>query len=238
MEKTKNAIEVCSGGVDSSVTAYYVKKKLNYKRVIVLFFNYSQKSLEQERVASKRIAKELGIEFKEIRLEELGKISDSLINKSGKIKKIKKKDLKNTEKESKKFYVPCRNSVFLIYALSLAESLFIKSKKRERYDIFVGFKNEGKESYPDTTNRFVREMNKLSRISSEGKFEIKAPLIKMDKEDIILLGKRVGIDLSKTFSCYAPIKGKQCGFCLACQLRKAGFYWAGLKDESEYFKKS
>ena len=221
----RNAIVLCSGGLDSVVTSYYVKNKLNYNNMKILFFDYGQKSLNAERKCSKLTARNLKAEFIEIKLNFLSKISTSLINKEGKVKKIKIKDLKNSKEESKKFYVPCRNSIFLIYALSLAESLYVKGK--EIYDIFVGFKNEGKESYPDTTEYFVKEINKLSNFCQK-RFKIKAPLIKKDKEDIILLGKGLDVDFKQTHSCY--ISNKPCGYCLACKLRQAGFYWAGQES--------
>src|SRR4030042_3624528 len=108
----KNAIVLCSGGLDSSVTAYFVKKKLNYKKMIVLFFDYSQRPLKQERKASKNVAKKFGAGVIKISLPELAEISTSLINKSKKARKIKRKELKDTKGESNKYYVPCRNIVF------------------------------------------------------------------------------------------------------------------------------
>lgn len=229
----KNAIILCSGGIDSVTTAFYVKYKLGYDKLKILFFDYGQKSINSEKKASKKCSKKLKGEFIEIKLEWLGKISNSLINKNGKIKELKRNELKDTKEESEKYYVPCRNSVFLIYALSLAESYFIKDN--EKYDIFVGFKCEGKESYPDTTKEYVEIMNRLSETSCNGKFKIIAPLIEKDKEDIIVLGKELGIYFKDTFSCYVG-KDKHCGVCLACILRKEGFYWANVKDESEYEK--
>jgi len=225
----KNSIILCSGGIDSVTTAYYAKKRVGYKEMIILFFNYAQKSLKQERECSKDCAKILDAEFMEIELGWLGNISQSLINKKGKIKKLERKQLKNTRQESDKYYVPCRNTVFLVYALALAESLYIKNK--EKYDILVGFKNEGKESFPDTTPEFVRKMNELAEISTKG-FRIIAPLIEKDKEDIIILGKEIGVDFNKTHSCY--VKNKHCGKCLACMLRKEGFYWANVQDTTKY----
>lgn len=226
----KNAIILCSGGLDSITTAYYVKKSQKYNKIIILFFDYGQKTKNRERGCAKKCAKNMGADFIEIKLGWLGKISSSLINKPGKVKRITKKGLRDTKKESEKFYVPCRNAVFLVHALALAESLNFKEKKD--YDIFVGFKCEGKESYPDTTIRFVNEMNKLGRISCRG-IKIKAPLIKKDKEDIIRLGKRLGMNFKETYSCYIG-KEKHCGYCLACKLRQAGFYWANVKDPTNY----
>jgi 7-cyano-7-deazaguanine synthase len=150
----------------------------------------------------------------------------------GNVKRLKRKDLKNTEKEAEKFYVPFRNGIFLSYALALAESIYIKERKN--YDLFVGFKCEGKEHYPDTTPEFVKKINELSKISCTRPFKILAPLIKMDKEDIILLGERLGVALEDTWSCYVSAGKKQCGRCLACMLRKEGFYWANVKDKTKY----
>lgn len=225
----KNAIILCSGGLDSVVTCHLARSK-GYKDIIILFFNYNQKSLEAERKASKECARSLGAQFKEINLEWLGGISGALINKKGKVKKLGRKDLRDTREESKNWYVPCRNTIFLVYSLALAESIFIKDKKK--FDIFVGFKNEGKEAFPDTTPEFLKKMNELSKISTKG-FKILAPLIEMDKEDIILAGKRLDVDFKKTFSCYVG-KKKHCGACLSCMLRKEGFYWSNIKDPTDY----
>lgn len=229
----KKAIVLCSGGLDSVVTANYVKSK-GFNGIIILFFNYGQRSLARERTCSRACAKKLGAEFIEIKLGWLGKISTSAINKENSIKEFSVKNLKNTKKESEKYYVPCRNTVFLVHALALAESLAIREKNK--YEIFVGFKNEGKESYPDTTPEFVYQMNKLSKIASKG-IKIRAPLIKKDKEDIICLGKSLGVDFKKTFSCYLSNKD-HCGKCLACALRKYGFYWANIEDPTKYIGQS
>lgn len=232
----KNAIIICSGGLDSVVSAYYAKKRLKHKKLIILFFDYGQRTLKQERRASKKTARKLGAEFIEIKLKELEKISTSLINSNKQAKKILRKDLKNSKKEADKYYVPCRNTIFIIYALSLAESLKIKNKKD--YDIILGFKCEGKESFPDTTIKFVKQMNKLREISTNLKGKIIAPLIKKDKEDIIILGKSLGVNLKDTYSCYIGKGKKHCGICLACRLRQEGFYWADIKDPTEYKEKA
>ncbi|MBI2632595.1 7-cyano-7-deazaguanine synthase [Candidatus Pacearchaeota archaeon] len=227
----KSAIVLCSGGIDSITTAYYVKKHLKYKDIVILFFNYGQKSLFDERKASKSCSNNLGAKFKEISLPELKLLSASLINIGGKGKKLGRSDLKDTKKESKKWYVPCRNLIFLSYALGKAESLLLKEKKKS--DIFIGFKCEGNDSFPDATKEFINRLNELSNISTEGKFKIFAPLINKDKEDIIIIGKKLGVNFKNTYSCYVERK-IHCGQCLACMLRKEGFYWSGFKDPTVY----
>jgi len=230
----KNAIILCSGGLDSVVTTNYVKKKLEYDNLIVLFFNYGQRTLKQERKASQKCARGVGGLFREIKLPELAKISTSMINKKVKAKKISLSELKDTKAESLNWYVPCRNTIFLTYALAIAEARFVKSKGKQIWDIFTGFKNEGQEAYPDTTPEFVGEMNKLSKISSNTKTKILAPMIKKDKEEIIKLGRELGVKFQDTYTCYVGAGKKHCGYCLSCRLRQEGFYWAGIKDFTRY----
>ena len=226
----KQAIILCSGGLDSVVCANYVKKKMNYGKMSVLFFDYGQKSLLLERKCAMKCAKKIGAEFKEFELNELANLSFSLVNSREQAKKLKREDLKDTKKESEKWYVPFRNTIFLVYALAFAEAEYLKRKIKS--DIFVGFKCEGNESYPDTTQEYVNEMNKLARLHGNN-LKIFAPLIKMDKEDIIQLGMKLGVDFKDTISCYAA-KREHCGTCLACMLRKEGFYWSGIKDPTKY----
>lgn len=228
----KKAIMLCSGGLDSVVTAHYIKKNYDCQNTIILFFNYNQKSLMQERKYAKRCAFNLKAKFIEISLPELSKLSTSLINVKGKSNKIKKIDLKDTKKESKKWYVPSRNLLFISYALALAESDYIKTGSSS--DIFLGFKCEGSDSYPDTTSDFIKRANNLAKISCSSHAKIIAPLIKKDKEDIIHLGKKLNVNFKNTFSCYAPRKARHCGICLACALRKSAFYWANIKDPTLY----
>lgn len=228
----KNAIALCSGGLDSVVTSHYIKNKLGYNNLILLFFDYGQRTRKQEKKAAKYCAEKLRAKFREIKIRELSKISAALINNNKKANKIERNQLKDTKKEAENWYVPCRNSIFLIYALAIAESKFVK--KKEVWDIFTGFKNEGQEAYPDTTPEFIKEINKLSQISAMTPSKIIAPLIKKDKEDIIRLGEKIGVEFDKTYTCYVGAWRKHCGYCLSCRLRQEGFYWAGIKDPTKY----
>jgi len=215
MAKSEIAIVLCSGGLDSVVTAHYVKKRLDYRKIIVLFFDYGQKNLLKEEEFSRETSKIIGGEFFKIKLPGLKDLSDSLINSQGDAEKIE--NLKNTKKESDKFYVPCRNTIFLSYALALAESLYIREGKVS--DIFVGFKSEGKEPFPDATPDFLKKLNSLSEVSCAMPFKVIAPFIEKDKEDLIRAGEGMGLDFEKTFSCYVG-KENHCGTCLACRLRQ------------------
>lgn len=229
----KNAIILCSGGLDSVVCAHKVSKSEEYKNIRILFFDYGQRSLEKERELSKRCAEDLKSEFIEIKLPRVKGISGALTKSSGETKVVSREDLKKSGDLSMEWYFPFRNSVFLSQAIALAEACFIN--EGELNDLFVGFKCEGNDGFPDTSDEYVEHMNILIKKFSSGDFVINAPLIKMDKEDIVKLGQELNADLFKTYSCYVG-GSKHCGVCLACRLRQEGFYWAGVKDKTDYEK--
>jgi len=229
----KNAIILCSGGLDSVVCAHQVKRSGEYAKIRILFFDYGQRSLGKERDLSKKCAEDLESEFIEIELPRVKGISGALTKSGGREKEVSREDLKKSGDLSVAWYFPFRNSVFLSQAIALAEASFIN--EGELNDLFVGFKCEGNDGFPDTSEEYVEHMNMLIKKFSSGDFSLKAPLIKMDKEDIVKLGHELNIDLSKTYSCYIG-RSKHCGVCLACRLRQEGFYWANIKDKTDYEK--
>ena len=70
----------------------------------------------------------------------------------------------------------------------------------------------------------------------EGKgVQILTPLISLTKVEIIQLGESLGVDYSKTVSCYqADENGLACGVCDSCRLRLNGFNLADTKDPISY----
>ncbi|MEK6974161.1 MAG: 7-cyano-7-deazaguanine synthase [Nanoarchaeota archaeon] len=241
MKDIKNAIILVSGGLDSVVTAYNVKNNLGYETLKFLYMDYAQRAIKEEEYCSRKIAKLLKADFIKIKIPWLGKISTAFINKNDKIPKTTEKDLEDGRKEIINWWVPTRNSIFIINALAHSEYYFIKDKKR--YDIFMGLINEGQVFMKDTTEKFIKKVNELSEEATyHGGYKIITPLIKMDKTEVIKLGKKLNVPFRYTYSCYIKNGFKKgiplhCGECLNCMLRKKGFYWAGIKDPSLYTKK-
>lgn len=224
----KTSIILCSGGLDSVTLAHYVKKKLQFKDNTLLFFDYGQMAIHNEEKCAIFCANVLKARFIKIRISDLGKLISSGLTRPVFVRKLLRKDLANTRKESLQWYLPFRNGIFLSYALALGENMLLKNKVKPT--IFVGFKSEGVEHYPDTSPSFIHAMNALSSVASKS-IRISAPFITKDKEDIITIGSKLNVDFSKTISCYQPNK-KACGKCLSCMLRKEAFYWANLSDPS------
>ncbi len=135
-------------------------------------------------------------------------------------------------------YVPARNTIFLSFALGWAETL-------EAFDIFVGVNALDYSGYPDCRPEYIAAFEAMANLATkagvEGKgcFTVHTPLINLTKAEIIKKGVSLGVDFSRTHSCYDPtLAGLACGLCDSCRLRLKGFAEAGLQDPLRYVVKS
>jgi len=130
-------------------------------------------------------------------------------------------------------YVPARNTIFLSIALGWAEVLNAR-------DIFIGVNALDYSGYPDCRPEFIQAFQNLANLGTraglEGHgFRVHAPLINLNKAEIIATGVRLGVDYALTLSCYEPdTAGRACGTCDSCRLRAQGFAAAGIPDPTPY----
>lgn len=130
-------------------------------------------------------------------------------------------------------YVPARNTIMLSLALARAETLAAD-------DIFFGANAVDYSGYPDCRPEYVSAFeamaNRATKAAVEGaKLTVHAPIIDQSKAQIIARGHALGVDYSRTVSCYqADAQGRACGLCDSCRLRRAGFNAAGLPDPTRY----
>ena len=130
-------------------------------------------------------------------------------------------------------YVPARNTIMLSIALGWAEVLGAD-------DLFCGVNAVDYSGYPDCRPEFVAAFEALANLATKAGVEghrlrVHAPLMRMGKADIAREGARLGVDFSRTVSCYqADAEGRACGRCDACRLRSDGFAVAGLPDPTRY----
>ncbi len=131
-------------------------------------------------------------------------------------------------------YVPARNTVFLSLALAWAETL-------GAFDIFIGVNCVDYSGYPDCRPEFLRAFEELANLATRagveatGRFRIHAPLLKLDKPQIIQRGLELGVDYSLTHSCYDPTQeGRSCGRCDSCRIRRSAFDRLGIADPIAY----
>lgn len=130
-------------------------------------------------------------------------------------------------------YVPARNTIMLALALGWAETLGAR-------DLFVGVNAVDYSGYPDCRPAFIAAFEHTANLATKAGVEgrhlhIHAPLIDLSKAEIIRRGAMLGIDYGLTVSCYqADARGRACGLCDSCRLRRAGFETAGIADPTIY----
>ncbi|MDO5824573.1 7-cyano-7-deazaguanine synthase QueC [Methanobrevibacter sp.] len=222
----KKAISVLSGGLDCTVATSIFSK--NYE-IHAITFNYGQKAFKRELQASKEICKNMNWTHEVIDLSWLGQISNSSLNTCKDIPELTVEDLDDTEKSEESagnVWVPARNTVFTSIALSYAESMGADV-------IIVGWNGEEGETFPDNSKGYLEKFNELIEEGSPENIKIEAPLIDLNKEEIVELGVEYGAPMELSYSCYKG-KDKQCGVCESCMRRKRAFKNLGLKDKREY----
>lgn len=221
----KKAVVLFSGGLDST-TCLALAKSQSYD-CYALSFDYGQKHLI-ELHAAKCIAEMFGAKHIIIKIPNI-QFGNSALTDS----KITVPDF-NHNSEIPVTYVPARNTIFLSFALGLAESL-------KAYDIFIGVSAIDYSGYPDCRPEYIAAFQSLANLATkigvlENRIKIHTPLINLSKAKTISLGISLGIDYGKTISCYnAKDDGRACGKCDSCYLRRQGFLDAQVSDPTLYF---
>lgn len=221
---TRDAVVLVSGGLDSA-TVLAMAIADGY-RCHTLSFDYGQRH-RAELFAAERISQDLkAFSHKVVRLD-LGAIGGSaLTDKNIQVPECSTEGIPVT-------YVPARNTVFLSIALGWAEVLNASA-------IFIGVNAVDYSGYPDCRPEYIAAFQVLANLATragvEGKsLEIKTPLIDLSKSDIIRRGMALGVDYSKTVSCYqASSDGLACERCDSCRLRRKGFLDLGISDPTLY----
>ena len=201
----KTAIILLSGGLDSLVSIAKSSKKITAG----LFFDYGQRAFKEEKRAAKKIAKYYGFDLKIIKVDWLKDITDNGLTKSDKFFKIK--DFNDKEElllSMKSVWVPNRNALFINIAASFCEGKNIDS-------IIIGANKEEGETFKDNTKEFIKRANELLKYSTNSGVEVIAPLIDLNKNEIISEGVKYNVPLEFVYSCYKGEK-KHCGECESC----------------------
>ncbi len=245
MVKSKKAVVLLSGGLDSATTMAIARSE-GYE-LYALSFDYGQRHINEldraKKVAGSMNAKKhLVINADLTGIGGSALTSDIEVPKSAEERnplqistKSKTRGLRGGgEEEIPVTYVPARNTIFLSFALGWAEVL-------EAEAIFIGVNAVDYSGYPDCRPEFIKAFedmaNLATKISVEGKikFKVHVPLIELTKADIIRKGTELGVDYSLTWSCYDPVKKEEggyvpCGRCDSCVIRAKGFEDAGIED--------
>ena len=195
---------IYSGGLDSTTLLYEYKDSI----ALAVTFDYGSKHNAREIACAVENCKELGIEHLIIPLGFIGQYFKSdLLLSGGEIPEGSYAD-----ENMKSTVVPFRNGIMLAVAAGLAES-------RDLDAILLANHSGDHAIYPDCRPEFIDAFTAAVKAGTYNGVQVLSPYCNITKRDIALRGRALGIDYSKTYSCY---KGgeKHCGKCGTCTERK------------------
>ena len=218
----KKAIVLLSGGMDSSVTLALAMRE---HEVYPLHVNYRHKTEKRELQSFKKL-----VSFYRLKMPLIVDV-DYLRNIGGSSlfdESIELEHGKPKAGEIPASYVPFRNTHLLAIAVSYAEV-------KEASSIFIGVVEQDSSGYPDCRVEYIEAFNNLVRVGSKAgdKIKVYAPLIRMNKREIVEMGAKLKVPFQYTWSCYTG-NNVACGECQSCYLRLKAFAEAGVKDRIKY----
>ena len=219
------SISLLSSGLDSIAALAIAKEQGDI--VLALTFDYGQRSAKYEIEYSAIICERYGIEHRVIGLDWLGSITNtSLVRSEMDIPQLSMDDISSTspitEESAKNVWVPNRNGVMLNIAASFAESL-------DCGHVIAGFNGEESRTFPDNSEEFVYATDKCLSYSTRNDVRILAPLIELNKTDIVRQALDANAPLQWSWSCYQGGEGP-CGVCESCVRRARAFMEVGVED--------
>jgi 7-cyano-7-deazaguanine synthase len=219
---SKRAVTIYSGGADSTVILHHCMKQ--YDEVYALTFNYNQRhKAEIDRAIEYTKCKNITHKIVDLSFYSTLANSSALTNLSIDVPKMK--DVIGDPQNAA--YCPNRNMVMLSIAAAYAESV-------EANDIYYGAAAvDNLSGYFDCTEIFLETLNNALALNRRNIIKIHAPLITMSKKEIIHYGIELGVDFSKTLTCYNGTD-IACGECPSCSARIKGFFDSGYIDPVPY----
>lgn len=212
-------LAVVSGGMDS-VTMLHDLVAQGHE-VSVVSFNYGQRHIKELEVA-KRNADKLGLKHKVIDMAFMAQLLDNSALTGD-------TDVPEGHYEAdnmKLTVVPNRNMIMASIAVGLAVN-------NGQEAVALGVHSGDHAIYPDCRPEFIKELNDVTQIANYEPIIILAPYIDKDKTSIIKRGLEIGVDYSKTWTCYKGLN-KACGKCGSCQERLEAFRNNNKEDPVDY----
>lgn len=214
----KDSIIIVSGGLDSITLLYDKQETIE----LAISFDYGQNHAEKEIPFAAYHCNKLGISHIVIPLKFIQSyFKSSLIEGSDKIP-----DGHYAEDNMKSTVVPFRNGIMLSIAVGIAESHNLNR-------IYIANHGGDHTIYPDCRPEFISSMNQAATTGTFNNTHIEAAYTNMSKADIVRRGLSLGIDYSKTWSCYKNGE-HQCGKCGTCVERREAFKVVGVEDPTTY----
>lgn len=231
--KKRKAIVLNSGGADSSTVVGMSVADDTYDEVVTVSAYYGQKH-SKELDCAKKIADYYNLKHYELDLSNVLKYSNCplLANSTEAIpEKSYAEQIEENGEGKVETYVPFRNGLLLSAVASLAQSIY----PDDYVDILLGAHADDAagHAYADCSEEFTSTMDAAIVIGTYGKVHVVAPLVNLNKAEIIATGLELDVPYELTWSCYRGGE-KACGVCGTCIDRLNAFHTNGVEDPIEY----
>lgn len=189
-------VNLVSGGLDSTLIGILSKEEgISF---YPLFIDYGQRAAQIEWNTCKRVHEEFHLPIPtKIDLSGFGKLIVS--------------GLTSVERDVKEdAFTPGRNLLFLVVGAAYAFQIGATA-------VTIGLLSEQFSLFPDQTQNFIHESNKIIETALGRPIQIVTPLKDFTKYDVVQLAKQKGI--SGTYSCHLGTE-VPCGSCISCMETK------------------
>lgn len=212
-------VVIYSGGMDSFTVLH--KAVQAGHDVYALSFNYGQRHVKELQCAA-QVCQELGIKHKIVDISAI----NQLLAGSSLTDNIDIPEGHYAADNMKSTVVPNRNMILLSLAVGYAVSLGASQ-------VYYGAHSGDHFIYPDCRPEFVQKMHDVCQIANYEPVDIISPYLTQTKIEILADGLAMGLDYSKTWTCYNG-REKACGKCGSCQERLEAFTLNNVTDPLPY----
>ena len=214
----KDSLLILSGGMDSTTLLYEYQNDI----ALAVSFDYGSNHNADEIPFAEYHCKKLEIKHVTIKLDFFKQyFRSSLLEGADAIPEGTYAD-----ENMKSTVVPFRNGIMLSVAAGMAETAGLKH-------VMMANHSGDHAIYPDCRPQFADAMSRAIEAGTYEGITLLTPYTNISKADIARKGKLLGVDYSKTWSCYKGGK-VHCGRCATCIERKEALRLAGIEDTTEY----
>lgn len=223
------SVVLLSGGVDSTTCLALAVSQYTNQNVVALRVFYGQRHAK-ELECSKNVAEYYNVRIYDLDLSACFVESDCPLLKNNHDAKLPEGSYAHQQRNSEGVvgtYVPFRNGLMLSAASSIVMSIF----PDDEVSLYIGAHADDAagNAYPDCSEKFTQAMAQAIKIGSYGRVTLVAPLVNMNKAQVVKLGLNLGAPYHLTWSCYTGEK-YPCGKCGTCIDRAAAFAANGVDD--------
>lgn len=217
-----HAVAVLSGGMDSTVLAYYGNSL--FDRLDCVSVDYGQRHRKELDYAAQTAA------YLEVRhdIVDLSGLQTLLTGSALTDDAIEVPHGHYAADNMVRTVVPNRNATLVSVA-------YMAAVARGADTVLVGVHRGDHHVYPDCRPAFIAELHGALVTGNEGLADValQAPFVHSSKHDICRLGQALGVRWTDTWSCYEGGE-LHCGRCGTCIERREAFRRIGVHDPTKY----